>query len=116
MRTLEVAFDWLRLVAVFGVGFAFVAYAVDKLYQLHQRVVARAVELELRRVGVSMGQVVDWFHPLNIDQAATWSAIAEELASGRPPNIAHVRGDGVLHARAKLVQLWALPRKEASNA
>lgn len=103
--------------AAIGVGLVFCLFAVGvaRLQDVYRRSVNRAVDRELRQHGVQMGQLVSWFNVKSIDQAATWAAIAEELANGRWPDVAYVRNEGMHTARARLLKLWEVPRKEASR-
>jgi hypothetical protein len=105
----------ITVLAFVSVASFAVAFAISSLQRVFQRSLDRAVERELRRHGVQMASLVSWFSPKHVDQAATWKAIAEELADGRWPDVAIVRNAGIPQCRAQLQALWALPQKEAAR-
>ena len=100
-------------IAAAAILFALLAYAFDTVHRWHERQVNRAVEAELRRHGVDMHRLASWFN--NVDQAATWMAVADNMSRGIWPDVRSVRDAGIPHERAQLLQLRQPPRKELTR-
>lgn len=114
MTALSVIGAIALILAMLAFAFALMTYCVDVVYDWHQRAVNRAVEIELRRRGKWMGDLAAWFH--NVDHAAAWMAIADDMARGHWPRVQAVRDSGIPHHRAELLLHRQAPRKEAHDA